>query len=259
MSPRADDERPLVEHLEEFRRRVIRACLYVLVGAAVAWAGYDWLIRIFFEPAWQALRDAGGQVVALDFTEAFGAQIKVSFLAGFILAAPLVLWELWAFIRPGLTPRERAAVRYWPPVMLLLFAGGLAFAWALMPRVVAFFIQFTPPGVTVYQSLGRYIGLAVKVYLAFGLVFQFPILLLILGRIGLIGSGALLRQWRQAIVVIMILAAIITPTWDPVTLLAATLPIVLLYFGTIGVMRIFEGRRTAEDALREETERDASE
>jgi len=259
MSPRPEDEQPLVEHLEEFRRRIIRACLYVLVGTVAAWAGYDWIIRVLFDPAWQALRASGGQVVALDFTEAFGARLKVSFAAGFILAAPLVLWELWAFIRPGLTPHERAAVRPWAPVMFLLFMGGLGFAWALMPRVVWFFVQFTPAGVTVYQSLGRYIGLAVKVYLAFGLVFQFPILLLVLGRIGLLRSRTLMRQWRQAIVVILVAAAIITPTWDPVTLLAASLPIVLLYFGTVGVMRVFEGKRTAADALREETERLADE
>jgi sec-independent protein translocase protein TatC len=234
----------MTAHLEELRKR-----LWVCVGAiaatstvSFAWAGQliDWLKQ-----------PAGTLLPKLAFfspPEAVLAYMKVAVTAGLILSMPIVLYEVWAFIRPGLTLQEQ---RYglgfvWWGSMLFLVGGAFAY-WVLLPVSLQFLLGFGGGQLEPVISIGRYLAFTTMVILASGVVFQLPIAVLMLAKLGIVTPQTLRRKWRHALVTMVVVAAILTPTTDVATMLLMTVPMLALYEISIWVA-VLAVRRKRPDA-----------
>jgi len=249
-----DEERAdLVTHLTELRTRLIRALVYVTLTMALAWIFFDPLYRFMVSPVRGPLEEFGGVLTVRMLLEGLLVKLEIVLVAGVILAAPLITYEIWGFIAPGLTSNERRAARPLIPAAMLLFLAGVTLGYFLTGPAVRALLRFIPPETAALLTLNDTILLLLKFYLAFGLGFQLPIVIVLLAKLGLVDSRMLVKRWREAVVIIFVMAAIITPTWDPFTLTIAAIPMVLLYMGTIAVVKLIERadkkRRLREDNL----------
>jgi sec-independent protein translocase protein TatC len=237
---REDERADLISHLSELRARVLRAVLYTAAGAAIVWVFFDQLYRFLVGPIRKPLEEVGGELMVYEVVEPLMVRLSIVLVGGVILALPFVFYELWAFVAPGLTASERKAVRPLAPVSGLLFLMGVALGYLITETAVRALLSFNPPETEVRLSLNRTLLLLLKFYLAFGLGFQLPIVIVILAKLGIVDSMMLIRRWREAVVAIFVLAALITPTWDFITLTIAAVPMVLLYMLTIGAVKLIE-------------------
>jgi sec-independent protein translocase protein TatC len=238
----------LVEHLTELRYRMVVALAAIAVGAFFGWFLYDPVIDLLTEPYCAYWRTVPPQLrtteqCALSF---FGAlepaliKLKLVFFLGLFIALPVVLYQLWAFIVPGLSRRERRLAIPFVLSSVLLFALGALFAYWTLPKALAFLLGFAGNEFTPVLAGDRFLSFVMVVALTFGLAFEFPVALVFLLIAGVI-STAQLRQWRRgAIVFIAVFAAVITPSSDPFTMLAMAIPMMLFYEGAIIVGRLLK-------------------
>jgi len=233
----------LVSHLEELRARLLRSAAYVLLGTVAMWVCFDPVYAFLARPIVEPLRAAGDRLNYRTFLEPFMIRVQLSLVGGLILALPMLILEIWAFVAPGLTRAERRTIRPVIPLSLVLFVLGVAMAYLLTGPSVRWLMKFRAPDTQALLNLSDNLLLVLKFYLVFGLAFQMPIVLIVLSALAIVNSRLLLRYWREASVGIFIVAAIITPTWDPLTMTVAALPLVLLYLGTVGIIRVMERRR----------------
>ena len=243
-----DERADLVTHLEELRSRLLRILLYATAGLVLAWAFYPWIYRFLAAPVMGPLRAAGGQLTVRGLLEGFWVRCVISLVVGCFVASPFIFYETWAFVAPGLTPRERRAGAPLLPVATLLFLGGVALGYAITRPSVSWLLKFVPPDTAALLTLNDTLVLLLKFYLAFGLSFQLPLVIIFLASIGLIRYSLLIGRWREAVVAIFVIAAIITPTWDPLTMTVCALPMVLLYALTTWVVKVIERRRERAQA-----------
>ncbi len=228
----------LQEHLAELRRRLVISVLAVTAMAAVAFLFYDRVLDFLTQPYCEILPEGDNcDLVITAPLEGFAARMKVAGYGGLFLASPVVLWQLWRFITPGLHPREKRYAVPFVIVSALLFVAGAALAVLTFPKALAFVIGIAGDRVTTLFSPEKYITFMLRVILGFGIAFEFPIVLLFLQLAGIVSSRRLLRSWRSAIVIVFAVAAVITPSQDPWTLLAMALPMTLFYFGAIAIGR----------------------
>ena len=208
-----------LEHLEELRRRIIYSFLYIVAGFSICWWFHEQIFGLMQKPIVQALANHGmdTKLVYLNPTDAFNMYLKVAFLAGVFVASPFVLYQVWAFISPGLTPEERRIIRPWVPVALLMFAIGVIVAWVVLPFALAFLFSFESDAITIQLTIDNYFGFITMMFLAFGLTMQFPIVLYILSRIGIVTSARLKAARRYVILGIAVFATVITPGGDLVS------------------------------------------
>ena len=230
-----------LDHLEELRS--------VIIASLVAWIGLS-LILWFLSRRVLDFLLLDLPVDNLYFhapVEAFMVRLKLSFILGFLVGFPYILFRVWSFVSPGLFSRER---RFVVPLVIsatLLFYCGVAFAyWILIPIVLHFLIGFGTQFLLPLLSIGKYFGFVARLCFAFGIVFQLPLVIVFLTSIGVISARALLRQWRWAILVIFLMAAALTPP-DPTSQLLMALPLVVLFFGSVLLSIIIEKRRREED------------
>lgn len=234
-----------MEHLEELRKRIFRALLYVMAG---------WVVGFFIEPyvydflAQPLLRTQpkGTQFVFTHATEPFFLKFKLSLIIGLILTIPLIMREVWGFIAPGLTRTERRAVLFIAPFSAFLFFGGVGLGYFILPTAFTFFLSYLKdyPNAMLYQNPAQYVLFVVKMMFAFGLGFQMPIVLMFLAQVGIATPETMWRSWRYAVITIVALAALITPSGDAFSMLAIGIPMVFLYFLSIFlVARIAKKRR----------------
>lgn len=232
----------VVEHLEELRRRLIVSLVAVAGGTVAGWFLTPRLLPVLLRPA----RDAGVQMISLAPAELFWVYLKVALLAGLVLAMPVVLYELGAFVWPGLEPRERRLTLALLPAALVLFAGGVVFAYEVMLRYLfQFFVGFRTPGVTPSLAVGQYLSFVINVLLPFGLVFQLPVALALLALLDLVSHRFLVRNRKYAVLIIFIVAAVLTPP-DPLSQLLMAVPLLGLYEVSALVVRLIRpggGRR----------------
>lgn len=240
--PHDPDERKaeLTEHLAELRTRIIRAIAYCAAGMGVLYVTYHPVYRVLSDPILRALPNA--KFIFTNFTEPFFLKLQISVVGGLIAAAPFVMLELWGFIAPGLTRMERRGVRLVAPMSIVLFLVGAASAFLVMPMAIRWFLSYMPdvPGAVLYQNPLTYIVFTIKMMLAFGLVFQLPVALLFLGKVGIISSGQMIRYWRQITVGLFTGAMIIAPSNDIVTMLALAVPLTGLFIGSIWLVKLVE-------------------
>ena len=207
-TPQDDTVMSLVDHLGELRTRLFRSILAVSVGSIVGfYFGRD--IRNFLiEP----LPMPTVQVLGLG--DAFAIQLRIALVTGIILAMPVLLYQIWAFVAPGLTPGERKTVRPWIPLALVFFALGVGIAYFVLPYAAAFLIGFTDEVLVANIAAGPYFDFVTTMFLAFGLVLEFPILLVGLSRVGILSSERLTASRRFVILGIAIFSAVATPGGD---------------------------------------------
>jgi sec-independent protein translocase protein TatC len=245
----ADAGMTLVEHLTELRTRLIICVVAVAVGMVVAFLAYEWIFDFLIHP-YRDIADGensltGGQLLQTDPLEGFGVRMKTSAYAGIALAMPVILWQVWKFVTPGLYPHER---RYAVPFVasaLVLFVLGAGLAYYTLPRALDFLIDIAGDGFVTAFSAGKYFQLITYMMLAFGIGFEFPIVLIFLQLAGILETDTLRRGRRYAIVGICVLVAVITPSGDPISMLMLSVPMVIFYEASIIIGSFVTKRQAA--------------
>ena len=236
-----DDRRPFLDHLEELRRRLLRCFLWAAVGTALAWRLTPDILRELVRPV--------GQLVYLSPVEPFTVRLQVAFWGGLAFSFPLLAWEGWGFLRPALRSIERWSALILLPLSVALFLIGAWFGWKLLlPAALKILFAFGAGVMTPMLTVGNYVSFASWLIVGCGLVFQVPLVILFLTRIGLVKAQTLLRQWRLAIIGILIVAAILTPTPDIFTQLLLAAPLGILYLLSAG-LALLSGRSKANGTL----------
>lgn len=247
-----DEKADLVTHLDELRARLIRSAIYLMIGVGIGWGLYKpLLVGLITRPLDAALLESGGTLTMRTVMEPFTARLNISLIGGMIIALVPILWEIWTFVRPGLTGNERRVVRGLLPGMGALFLGGIATCYFVLPFVFRWVVTQTPADVEYIPSYGDYIGLAARFFLAFGIAFQLPIAIMLLVKIGIISARDLRSRWREAYFGICLVAAIATPGGDLASPAALAIALVFLYEFSILLARRVE---RAEARAREEAE-----
>ena len=242
---------PLAQHLRELRNRLLIAFLGVLVCAVVGWIFYGELINWLIEPLRSVRDSAGREIVNINFgaslTQPFSVQLKVAIFVGIVLSSPLWIWQIWAFLMPGLKPKERRiALAYFFAGVPLFLAGAALAAWAI-PRTVAILLSFTPDDAANLQDAMTYLNFVLYFILAFGLAFLMPVALVGLNQLRILPVRMMVRGWRVALMIILVFAAFVTPDPSAWTMIALSIPVYILYWGAIGVSAILERRRSRKD------------
>jgi sec-independent protein translocase protein TatC len=238
-----------LDHLDELRRRLIWSIASVGIGFVVALVFINRIFAFIMKPL-AATLPPGGKMIYTEPTEAFMLQLKVADLAGLILAAPAVMLQLWLFIAQGLYKREKRMALPFVVSSSLLFGAGAAFNhYVVFPIAFAFLGSFRTDYMEFLPRISPVFSLYAQLALAFGLIFQMPILVFTLARLGLVTAGFLLRNTKYAILIIFVLSAVITPTSDVVTQTLMAAPMILLYAISIGIAWAFgRQRRRADEA-----------
>ena len=247
----ADEKMPLTKHLEELRRRLIISLVAVLVGFSISYAFKERIFAFLARPL-VAVLPQGSTLQYIGLAEAFVTYLKIAFFAGFFVALPVILYEIWKFVAPGLHHHEK---RYALPFVLLstlFFFGGATFCYyVVFPFAFRFFLSFSDESIRAMPAIKQYLTFITRLLFAFGVVFEMPIFFFFLGRIGLVDHTWLARKRRYAIVVIFIAAAVLTPGPDAVSQLLLAAPLIILYEASVLVVRL-TGRRAREEETTEE-------
>ena len=234
----------LMEHLEELRNRLFKMVLAYALACVIAWLLYSQVLAMLIDPlarlpvADQILQD--GQLIYTAPTEAFFIRLKVTAFAGMVLALPVALWQLWRFVTPGLHRHERRYALPFVVISVALFALGILTAFVSLPKALEVLAGFAGTELVLLPRASDYLSFVLLLVAAFGFSFEFPIVLLGLTLGGVLSSAKLRQARRVAWVVILIVAAIITPTQDPITLSIMAVPLGLLYEGTIVAARLLK-------------------
>jgi sec-independent protein translocase protein TatC len=237
-------EMSLMEHLEELRSRLFKIVLAYALACVAAWFLYSQVLAILIGPlaklpvADQILQD--GQLIYTAPTEAFFIRLKVTAFTGMIFALPVILWQLWRFVTPGLHRHERRYALPFVVISVFLFALGVATAFLSLPKALEVLAGFAGSELVLLPRASDYLSFVLLLVAAFGFSFEFPIILLGLTLVGVLSSAKLRKARRIAWVIILIVAAIITPTQDPITLMIMSVPLGLLYEGTIVAARLLK-------------------
>jgi sec-independent protein translocase protein TatC len=246
------EEMTLVEHLEELRSRLFKCAIALVVGFTAGFLLRDQVIALLREPYCglpASIRASNltaaseeCQLVFLTVTGSFIFSIKAATIVAVIIAAPVVAYQILRFVTPGLRPIEKQYLIPFVVATALLFLGGAAFSFFLIPRALEFLLTFTE-GLVSIMDANAYMSFVLNTMIGFGLSFEFPLVLILLSFAGLVTARGLRRARRHAIFGAFVLAAIITPTQDPITLLAMGLPLVVFYEIAAGVAWLIERNR----------------
>jgi len=221
----------LVDHLGELRKRLFRSIIAVALGAVIGFAIAD-QVRLFLQAP---LDDVSLQVLGVG--DAFVIQVKIALVVGIILAMPVLLYQVWAFIAPGLTQSERKTIRPWIPLALAFFVLGVTIAYVVLPYAIDFLFSFGGEGLEIRPAAGQYFDFVTTMFLVFGLVMEFPILLVGLSRVGIVTSDRLASSRRMVILGIAIFSAVATPGGDLISPFVLGGTMYVLYEATLFFIR----------------------
>jgi len=243
MTESVDESRmSFMEHLGELRTRLMRSLLALLVGLGIALPFSQQIMDYLAKPA----RDTNHNLVFLSLTEAFWVQMKIGLIVGLFVASPAVLWQIWRFISPGLHVHEKKYAAPFVIIGTLLFVGGGAFSLKVVtPFAIQFLLSYERPGLQAMISIGNYIDFLLKFTLAFGAVFELPLVITILARLGVVTPAMLAKNRKYAILGAFIAGAVLTPTPDMFNQTLMAGPLILLYEVGIICARIFGKRASA--------------
>jgi sec-independent protein translocase protein TatC len=242
----ADGKMSFLEHLDELRKRLIWAIGALGAGFLVALYFIDSIFGFIMRPL-AATLPAGRKMIYTEPTEAFMLQLKVAALAGVVIAAPAVMWQLWLFIAPGLYRKEKRLALPFILSTSLLFVAGAAFNhYVVFPIAFTFLGSFTKDYMEFMPRITPVFSLYSQLLLAFGIIFQMPVLVFTLARLGLVTAGFLWKNTKYAILIIFVISAVITPTSDVVTQTLMAAPMILLYAISIVIAWIFGKKRMQE-------------
>jgi sec-independent protein translocase protein TatC len=239
-------EQTLLEHLNELRKRATWAVAALLLCTVISFIFAEPLLDFMLQP--YAASVVGGQLQTLRPTEGIETFFKVALVSGAILSMPVILYQFWLFVSPGLTRSERRYVFVFIPSSLILFVLGILFAWfVLAPAAVKFLANFMPEVFKTEWTGQEYIGFLISMVFWLGVSFEMPVAVFLIARIGLVSARTLKEQWRVAMVAVAVLAAAVTPSIDPVTMLLTMLPLLILYLLSIGLAYL--GQRQFERSM----------
>jgi sec-independent protein translocase protein TatC len=241
-----DGRMTIWEHLAELRSRLIKCCIAIVAGAVIGWIVYPAVLDFLRQPYCNIQPDSC-EFLALDPLEPFAIRLKVSAFIGIVIAMPVLLWQVWRFVTPGLYPHEKKYAIPFVVSSMALFLFGATLAYYTLTPALEFLIDLGGGNIHSQYSPSSYITLLLYMMLAFGAGFEVPVLLVALQMIGVLKPRQLLGWWRPAIVVIAIVAAVITPSGDPISMSALMFPMIILYFGAIGVGAIFYRRKRKKE------------
>lgn len=243
-----DEKIPFTEHLEELRKRLVICFIAVGVGFAVSYGFKDKLFEILTRPLVSVMK-TGDKIVFTGLPEAFFTYLKVAFLAGIGLAAPVILYQFWMFIAPGLYEKERKLVI---PVVLLsscFFIGGGLFGYFIVfPFGFKFFMSFATETIRPMPAMREYLSFSSKLLLAFGLVFEMPLVITFMSRLGIVNVAFLNKNRKYAILLFFIVAAILTPP-DVVSQILMAVPLMALYEISILGAKIFQKKPSIDEEI----------
>lgn len=249
----ADEQLTLTEHLAELRVRIIRSALAVGVGMLVIVIWYDPVLRWLRGPydnlchSSESMRAATADctLVSLGPLDAFGTRFRIAMWGGLVLALPVVMWQVWRFIVPALHAKEKKyAVPFILSAIVMFALGGFLAYWTL-EKALEFLVSWSGDEVVATYQVSKYVSLVTLMVVMFGLGFQIPVLLVFLQLVGAIKPRTLIRFWRYAIMIIFLLAAVITPSGDPISMLVLAIPLTILYFIAALVAWLIIRRRPA--------------
>ncbi len=243
-------ELSITDHLRELRRRVLVCVVAILAGSVVSFAFYRQIIEFLSRPAYDLDTGSGLELVFIEVTELLTTAVKVSFVAGFVLALPVILHQVVMFVAPGLTGKERRYLYLFMPAALLAFAAGVAFAYyVLTPPALKFLLGFSDVATPLIR-ISNFVNLMVRLLFWMGVAFETPLIMYMLASLGIVSAQGLSRFRRYWVVIAFILAAIITPTFDPVNQALVAGPLLVLYeIGVLLARLAGRSRRETETAI----------
>lgn len=236
----------IFEHLAELRTRLIRAVLAVFVGGVICWILYPQILDFLLEPYCDSNANECG-LLATDPLDPLKTRFNIALYGGIALAMPVLLWQIWRFIMPGLYPNERKLAIPFVTSALTLFVLGASLAYYTLPRALEFLQQIGGDDIENIYNPSKYLSLITYMMLAFGIGFEFPIVLIFLQLVGLVTPQKLASWRRYAIVGIVVLVAVITPSGDPYSLALLSVPMYLFYEASILVGKLLQRRRARDE------------
>ncbi len=238
-------------HLRELRRRVVFSMIAFIVVSIGAFFFYQFLLELIRRPLCsldpQYLGPQGCDLIFTKVGGGFMFRLKVTALAGIFLSAPVWLYQMWAFITPGLTPKEKKYAMPFLFTAVLLFAAGGVLAYLSLPQGLQLLLTIGGEGLIAFLDAEKYLSFVGLMVLGFGVMFELPVFLFFLGLVGVLSSTQLRQQRRTALVAIVALAAIVTPSQDPYTLLALSVPLYVMYELTILALRLVDRSRAKRE------------
>jgi len=237
-------EMSLLEHLDELRSRLVKMVLAFVLGCSVSWFLYEKILRLLIGPLKKLpVSDqiiSRGKLVFTAPTEAFFIRLKITAFTGLVFALPIILWQLWRFVTPGLHKREKRYVLPFVFISMGLFVAGINLAFFSLPKALEVLTSFAGQDLILLPRAAEYLSFVLLLIAAFGLSFEFPIVLIALTLVGVLSSAKLRKGRKAAYLIILIAAALITPTQDPITLAIMAVPLGLLYEATILTTRLLK-------------------
>ena len=234
----------LFEHLSELRNRLIRSILYVIMGAIAAWVLYDRLLfPLLTRPMMPILRKMDSKFLLTGFPEAFMIQMQICLVAGLIIVLPLVTLEIWGFVAPGLMQNEKRPLKWIVPMSIVLFLIGVVLCYFILPKAFQWFALYVPKDAELRPSVQQSILFTVKMLFAFGVVFELPVVLMLLAKVGIINSRMLRAHWRICVVGVSVVAAVATPSNDAFSMLCMAIPLAFLFLFSIFLVWLVEEER----------------
>ncbi|OFI37996.1 twin arginine-targeting protein translocase TatC [Arthrobacter sp. SW1] len=247
----------LLDHLKELKNRLFKAALAVIAGTVVGFIVYQPLLAALIKPI-KDLNEKEGRAATLNFdgvASSFDLMVQVSIFLGVIIASPVWIYQLWAFIVPGLHKKERRMALSFVAAAVPLFVGGVLLAWLVLPNAVRVLTEFTPDGGSNFISADVYLAFVLRLLLAFGIAFLVPVVLVGLNLAGIIKGQQLIKSWRITVFLVCLFAAMAAPGADAMSMFYLAVPMLILFFAAIGLCIVNDKRRARRQAkLAEETE-----
>ena len=235
-----------LDHLDELRRRIVYAVVSIFVGFVVSFLFITKIFDFIMRPL-QELLPPGGTLIFTEPSEAFILYIKIALMAGLILASPAVMTQVWLFIAPGLYSKEKTWAIPFILMSSFFFVAGAAFShYVVFPLTWIFFASFTTDIVTFMPRIQPAFSIYLRLVLAFGVVFQMPTVVLFLARMGVLTAGFMIRNFKYAVLLIVVISAVVTPDGGGVSLVAMTVPLILLYILSIGLAWLCRKRKPTQ-------------
>ncbi len=223
----------MIGHLDELRWRLLKTAIALVLGSIVAWTFRGQMLDLLKAPYVDIF--PGEDLQTITPTEQFGSAMRLAFFGGFLLASPVIMWQLWSFVAPGLTTKERRWAIPIVTALVALFLAGVGFAYLILPRSLLFLNSVLDAELSV--TVSEYLSFVLRFLLVFGLAFEYPVFLFAAGAVGLVTSAQLAHVRRWAVLAISVVSAAATPTGDPFTMLVLAVPLYLMYEVTLLLIR----------------------
>jgi sec-independent protein translocase protein TatC len=239
-----DAKMSLSGHLKELRNRLFWSALFIIGGSVAGWFMFDAVFNELQRPIVELAAKPGSNAT-INFptvVSAFDVRLQVSIFLGILMSAPVWLYNLWAFVTPGLKRRERRYTIGFVLASVPLFIGGTALAWSSLPTFVVVLVGFTPDGAANVINASEYILFTIRILLVFGLAFVLPVALVMLNFAGVITAQNIIKSWRMAVFVSAVVGAVATPVSEPMAMFLLMVPLLILYFLAAGIAYLHDKR-----------------